>query len=349
MLGHYLHQHIESFPIFARLVTGLLLTAAVSAPAEAYDLCPESAPLALNTTLRSPGSVGASRACYRLVIPAPGILTLNASAPGSPEAETRLDFLGADYLGVPVPQGQAGGHYRLIEQRPRGVIVKVESPGTFFVAVAPEDPARPPAGYKLRSAFLGTGTATAARVVFCEPLLSEGPGGAVSSTPGPLDASTSLAAKSVDEEECEVLELSSGPAHPALRLLASCGLGEVDDHGDTALCATPLTVLLPHDPSRGVVAGSATGTIGNAADDDEDFFSFELDRQRTLTIEVLEAAAGHVTLYDDQGLRLGAGGAGAPATHLVRTLPPGRYYLRVLSMLGSGELYVLSLADLHEP
>ncbi|MCP3964587.1 MAG: hypothetical protein GY719_42705 [bacterium] len=328
MFAKSLHHHIEPFRTFACILTGLLLLAAGNAPAEARSLCSASDELALNTTHRSPWGAGASRDCYRLSIPAPGILTLDVSAPSSPEAEPRLDFLGES-----APEGQGAGRYRLLEQRPRGVIVEVEAPGTFFLTVASEDPEQPLAGYKLRNAFVGEDIATPAGIVFCDPVLPESPGGEDSFTPRRFDEGTALLTKAVDDDEDdEVWELSLGPDHPALRRLVSCGLGEVDDHGDTALCATLLAV-----------DGSAAGTLGNAVGDDEDFFTFDLDRQRTVEIKVLEAAAGHVSLYNIQGLRLGASSASAPAARLVRTLPPGRYYLRVQSLWGSEEAYVLSL------
>ncbi len=134
------------------------------------------------------------------------------------------------------------------------------------------------------------------------------------------------------------LDVASATGNPGsyqlgVRFFAPCAQGELDDHGDTPLCATPVEL-----------GGSAAGELGNGMGDDEDFFTFVLEAQRTVEIELGEGFAGHLTLYDNAAQRLEAGCCGE-AGRIVRTLGPGRYYVRVG---GVGKAYALRVGSVGE-
>jgi hypothetical protein len=91
----------------------------------------------------------------------------------------------------------------------------------------------------------------------------------------------------------------------------ACHLSDTDDHGDSFLCATQLTV-----------GGDAvSGEIGT---DDLDMFSFEQDAAATVTIET---TGGSVTasLYDSSGALLGTG----LTFDLPSSLAVGRFYVQI--------------------
>jgi hypothetical protein len=100
-----------------------------------------------------------------------------------------------------------------------------------------------------------------------------------------------------------------------------CHLGTPDDHGDSFLCATPVTV-----------GGSAvSGGIDSSTVEDSDMFTFELSSSATVTI----ASTGN---GEDGGRLYGAGGSlidssntdGASANfQIVQSLSAGRCYVRV--------------------
>lgn len=141
--------------------------------------------------------------------------------------------------------------------------------------------------------------------------------------------------KDVEKKDCDPIELSA--LELGIRLLALCDAAWEDDHGDTPLCATPLR------PGE-----SVSGRIDRGEGDDEDFFTFALDELRTVEVAVLgEAAAYQVTLYGGDGLRLDV----TETARLVKTLPPGRYHLRLLRPPfdpSAGDAYVLTLRILDE-
>ncbi len=90
-----------------------------------------------------------------------------------------------------------------------------------------------------------------------------------------------------------------------------------DDHPDRPLCATALSWT---DDETGVVD---TG-------DDEDHFTFILAGQETVAVDLAGGDGVRGVLYDEDGQRLETWGAG----RLVRTLGPGRFYVRVAGVDG---------------
>lgn len=129
--------------------------------------------------------------------------------------------------------------------------------------------------------------------------------------------------------------LTGGGSSPRLHLryFDVCQAALADDHGDVSFCASP---LIPGEKLRGGWSDREDGDI--------DWVSFEIAAQRTvhLTSEGEPQLAG--ALYDDRGHRLAisGGGTGGDRTvdgdaQLVKTLAPGRYYLRLISRGRGGD------------
>ena len=326
--GDTMNRATRRFPrtMQARLlVSACLLCLATSTSAGAVDPCSRFVELQPNETLRGSADGARVRDCFRIELSEPGLLTLDVSSSAGADVEPWLELPASRETGRPDV-----ARYRVLEKRPAGVVAEIEAPGSVFLFVRPEDPERSLPDYKLRSAFVGTATTVVEGIVFC--LLD--PGG------------RSRSGKSVDEEECEVIELGSLELGHELLLTASCGLGEVDDHGNTFPCATPLASfpsLEAHDAGPAEIA--VVGTLGSP-NDDQDFFTFELAEEKVVEIVVRGSVPGHLTLYDGRGLRLGSWGTGRSFSRLVRNLPAGRYTLRLRGDLDGEDEYVLSLKDL---
>lgn len=116
----------------------------------------------------------------------------------------------------------------------------------------------------------------------------------------------------------------------------ACHLGNTDDHGDSFLCATSIAI-----------DGSANGAISvPGSTSDYDVFTFSLNSTTTLTLESSGSTDVAGNLYDVGGVLLESNdnGAGSPNFRIVRSLNPGRYYLRVQGVSDDGS-YSVSVAD----
>jgi hypothetical protein len=120
------------------------------------------------------------------------------------------------------------------------------------------------------------------------------------------------------------------PVHYALgvQYFALCHLGELDDHADHPLCSSEITF------GEGI-----SGILSNPTGDDEDYFTFRIREQEVIMIETSPPGVG-LELYDERDQLLDAGEAAGDAGEaagddalgsLVRTLVPGRYYVRVVA------------------
>ena len=127
---------------------------------------------------------------------------------------------------------------------------------------------------------------------------------------------------------------------PRLALGGLCRRGELDDHADAFRCATQLAL------GRAVQRTGVAGEIGNGWGDDADVFSFTLDRLQTVTIETAGTVATLDGLYDRYGQRLAASGhdARGASARLVKTLPPGRYFIRIAGAHRADGTYDLAVA-----
>lgn len=101
-----------------------------------------------------------------------------------------------------------------------------------------------------------------------------------------------------------------------------CHLGDLDDHGDSFLCASSLTVG----------GSSASGQITySSTTADGDMFSFDLSSSATVTIASTDSTDVTATLYDADGDILDSddNGGSSPNFQIVESLAAGRYYVRV--------------------
>lgn len=110
-----------------------------------------------------------------------------------------------------------------------------------------------------------------------------------------------------------------------------CG-ADTGDQGDVLFCATSLE---PGTSTKGDVANGGV-------------FSFVLSGQRTVLVEIRGNAETIGALYDPYGQRLAvADGDGERAgVRIVRTLGPGRYFVRVEGAGGAEGAYTLRIAEL---
>jgi hypothetical protein len=106
-----------------------------------------------------------------------------------------------------------------------------------------------------------------------------------------------------------------------------CPLGVADDHGDSLLCATSLTVG----------GSSVSGAIASGAENDIDIFTFVLSSSATVSIESTGSTDVEADLLNAGGSLLASDDDGGSSSNFNITTPlaAGRYYLRVKGTDGS--------------
>ena len=294
------------------LALGLIATSGANGT-EIDGSCRTPVPVLANETLRSDGADPGENRCFVIDLAAPGILTLDVSAPGAERANARLDFL-----------GPAGGTrierkvFEYVKRSATSVTLAVRAGGSYLVRVAAEDRRLGLPPYKLRAGF-GEEGGLALKGEYDEELEPD---------PDPL---VWPPLKSEVDEELEpdpdplisctsAHDLAAAPAALRSELQGLCRTGEVDDHGDSFACAT----VLRH-------GGSATGEIHNGWGDDEDVYRFRLAEQRTVEITSDGFTDTVGELYDSSGNRLDRDDEGGEGGNfrLVRSLSPGVYFVRV--------------------
>ncbi len=303
-------NHRPSFRQSLRIILLTVLgSAGVAAGEPAIDFHAAASWLTLDTTLRSVGSTPGRPEVFRIEVPAPGILTLDVSAPACEPSQPKLTFLGTSDASSGAGAGNRVRSIDLVRETPQSLVVDIPTPGNYFLAVSAEDPAQLLKDYRIRNTFIAD-----SRIPTETYKVKTSPDG----TP---EISFFEAFKDVEEEEDE-----TDPD-----LLGLCPLGEIDDHGDTPHCATPLE------------SGSATGgRIENGFGDDEDYFIFALEAQETVAIETTEGQGRVGVLYDERHQRLtSCDGRTSSDVRIVRTLGPGRYYVRIESPDGTEGPYRL--------
>lgn len=109
------------------------------------------------------------------------------------------------------------------------------------------------------------------------------------------------------------------------------------------ITATSGCALRPSSP------GSAAGRIDNGWGDDQDFFVFEIDATRTLSVAISGEIATTAALYDSHGQRLAVPESGGldEELRLVKTLTPGLYFLRLESGDRRSGAYALTVEPLR--
>jgi hypothetical protein len=114
---------------------------------------------------------------------------------------------------------------------------------------------------------------------------------------------------------------ASGDIEVTASFQDACHLDSTDDHGDSFLCATPLTV-----------GGSAvSGEIDSSTVEDSDMFTFELSGSATVTIASTGDGQAGGRLYAADGSLIASSNTGWTSDNfqIVQSLSAGRYYVRV--------------------
>lgn len=117
----------------------------------------------------------------------------------------------------------------------------------------------------------------------------------------------------------------------------ACHLGATDDYGDSFLCAEPFAV----DALAVSAVISVPGTTS-----DYDMFTFTLTSAATVTIESTGSTDVAGSLYDDDGVLLESDDNDGASDNfqIVRSLSPGRYYVRVEGVSDDGS-YTFRVTD----
>jgi hypothetical protein len=203
-------------------------------------------------------------------------------------------------------------------------VVRVREPGVVLVPVSTQVTAERSDGqtvYRLEVAFA--------------PRVS----GLVETEPPPPDPDP----EPVDEWDEDDVSLTTNlsPAPAAFAVPGGGGLcasTAEDDHGDNRVCATPLRL-----------GSRVVAELHRAAAPDFDVFSFVLAETATVRLETRGDTDTHGRLFDALGHRVAEDDDGGQGSNfrIVRTLPPGRYFLRVEGYRGAEGPYVLESAPLE--
>ena len=355
-----------------RLISIALLLGVAPAQASSFEIddaiCTRAVAVDLNEFPEMDLQVSDSSEIFELTTDSPGILTLEVSLPPHGSIAGKLDF---PLSGC----SRAATGVSILEGFPNRYLARI-SPGSYLVRWrSPADVAGPftvrlrfATGHPLRvrpSPATGPRTLTTAAPPFGvktteETTDRESDGMSIIVTfPGPESTSTilpGLEGSVIAVDEPGVLEIA--PLGAALRLDPGrypLGLlfphrpedfrfyplcGGATDHSDSFTCATPLS------------ANSALqGSMGPAGED-LDLFTFTLSRRQTVLLEASGSTATYGRLLGEHGQVLAAGEEGdlAEGFQIIRTLPPGRYYVAISGSSYASGSYILetAFADLVE-
>jgi hypothetical protein len=125
---------------------------------------------------------------------------------------------------------------------------------------------------------------------------------------------------------------ADGALRVKIEFVDLCRLGpSADDHGDSFACATSIH---PGDQPAGSISG-----------EDRDVFAFSLETGGTVEIQSDGGTDISGRLYDETGALLDSDDDNGPGLGFLmsRTLPAGRYFVRVENSHGAAGAYTLSL------
>lgn len=117
-----------------------------------------------------------------------------------------------------------------------------------------------------------------------------------------------------------------------------CHLGDLDDHGDSFLCATALTV------GGSSVSGQITSSGGT---DDSDVFSFTLGSSAMVAIASSGSTDVQATLYSADGTIIATddNGGSSPNFEITESLAAGSYYVRIEGSGSATGSYGVTVAE----
>ena len=214
-------------------------------------------------------------------------------------------------------------------------VLAIQEPGVYFVRVASTDPRRSLGAYTLTLAFDDAGAFRAVNPLDDEP--EPDPfGGRPSRAVNPLDdepepdpfGGRSFRAVNPLDDEPEPDPLTGPVCHSVAG----------DDHGSLPACASLVAF------SRRML-----GEIRNAWLDDMDYFVFTLSRLQSVEISSFGDSDTVGGLFDQSGNRLLVADDGGEGENfrIVKTLVPGRYFVRVEGGRGTEGPYELVVQELN--
>ncbi len=301
--------------------------------------CEDATRVDLNTVHRSYGRPEEGPDFYRMEVPFPGILSLDVVTPADSSVEATLAFFGESCR----PDGTAEIRLRPIQRFVTAIALEIEAPGTYRFAVAAQDPELSLDEYKLTTRFVSEhdlSEPSVARLPQSDGFHVPEPDTVEEPEPQPEPDTVEEPEPQPEPDTVVGSDVAQDwlitPAPPLVQhshAAEVCREYEEDDHGDTFLCATALTP-----------GSTVTGELDNDWGDDEDLFSFDLSVQRTVQIRTGGDVDSLGVLYDRYGHRLAMdddGGDGS-GMRIVKTLGPGRYYLRIAGANAAEGLYTLA-------
>ncbi len=345
--------------MYRSVIVTFLLVVTTSVHASSVDpVCRHATPVDLNSSLRAYAGQEGEPFLVRLEVPAPGLLSVDVTVPGGAAARPMLAAMNRA-CGLPPVTGET----QVLERSAGHLVVAARGSGTYVFGISSQDPRQPLADVKLSSGFVpgvvsGGGFTKDGEnedEIEIDGSPFADPGDCTPSKDGEnedeieidgspfADPGTCIPTKDGENEDEIEIDGSplTAPGQTASRSLHAmlgqlCGLGEVDDHGDTFTCATFLSV-----------GQSMSGEIRNGWGDDADIFHFMLGDARGTdlwTVEI-ETTGGVDTvggLYDRSGQRLDQAEDGG--FRIARTLSPGAYFVRISGRDGAEGLYTLRVS-----
>jgi hypothetical protein len=127
---------------------------------------------------------------------------------------------------------------------------------------------------------------------------------------------------------------ASGDIELTVSFVDACHLGTPDDHGNSFLCATPITV--DGSPASGEITSTES-------EDDVDMFVFTLTSSATVNIYSTGRYEAGGSLYDGSGALITSDNTdwSEPNFSITQSLSAGTYYIKVTG--GDGALYELNV------
>ncbi len=289
-------------------------------PAGAKDsgLCDSALSIETNFVLRGSAQLSTENECFTAEVLSAGTWMLDLDVLRDSAAAPRIELHGrrCDSSG-------SGQSFQYREKLANSLLVDIYEPGHYTFCVAAQDPLQPLGDYRLTGGFAATN-------------LRKNDPDEDQPEPDPFagcQQSASFVFKDDPDEDQPEPDPFASPGTTCRELYGLCQLSLTDDHGDTLRCATP------------VLTGQVvTAEIRNQWGDDDDYFTFTLKDLASVRIATNNASDSIGSLYDRHGYLLSSGGSEyRQGFRIVRTLSPGRYYVRVAGRDGTEGPYELEL------
>ncbi len=293
---------------FALIGTLLILTTLSPPPAMAADpSCAAAETLLPGSVLRRHHAMPlAEPEVVRVPVYEPGVLELYVSG-DTRSVAPRVSFLGTGCTSA----ADVDAPWVLLRETPREIHVLIREPGDFIAAVLSQDPRVALTDYALHATFVAERPMPDDFAKDVDPWYDDGISG-LTAKPGGIVLETSDTVPGASHRDGD----GAVGSRVGVRHFALCA-DATDDHSDRPSCSTALS---PGEDVTSVVDSS----------EDEDHFTFTLDSQQTVIIDLAGGDGIRGVLYDEVGQRLDTWDAG----YLSRTLGPGRFYVQVVGVDG---------------